>query len=77
MAISILNNIPALAAENQLSMTQANLNQTLEQLASGSRINTGADDAAVECELVLLHHRLLVGPDARGGLVSHTGSHPP
>ncbi|MGA2688602.1 MAG: flagellin [Candidatus Korobacteraceae bacterium] len=46
MAISILNNIPALAAENQLSITQANLNQTLEQLASGSRINTGADDAA-------------------------------
>jgi flagellin len=46
MAISILNNIPALAAENALSMTQANLNQTLEQLATGSRINTGADDAA-------------------------------
>ena len=46
MAISILNNIPALAAENQLSITQANLNQTLQQLASGSRINTGADDAA-------------------------------
>jgi flagellin len=46
MAISILNNIPALAAENQLTITQANLNQTLEQLASGSRINTGADDAA-------------------------------
>jgi flagellin len=46
MAISILNNIPALAAENQLSITQTNLNQTLEQLASGSRINTGADDAA-------------------------------
>jgi flagellin len=46
MAISILNNIPALAAENQLSITQANLQNTLEQLASGSRINTGADDAA-------------------------------
>jgi len=46
MAISILNNIPALAAENQLSITQTNLNQTLEQLASGSRINTGADDPA-------------------------------
>jgi flagellin len=46
MAISILNNIPALAAENQLSMTQANLNQTLEQLSSGSRINSGADDPA-------------------------------
>jgi flagellin len=46
MAISILNNIPALAAENQLSITQTNLQKTLEQLASGSRINTGADDAA-------------------------------
>ncbi len=46
MAISILNNIPALAAENQLSITQTNLDQTLEQLASGSRINTGADDPA-------------------------------
>jgi len=46
MAISILNNIPALAAENQLSMTQFNLNQTLEQLSSGSRINSGADDPA-------------------------------
>ena len=46
MAISILNNIPSLAAENQLSITQANLQTTLEQLSSGSRINTGADDAA-------------------------------
>jgi len=46
MAISILNNIPALAAENQLSITQASLQQTLEQLSSGSRINSGADDAA-------------------------------
>jgi len=46
MAISILNNIPSLAAQNQLSITQANLQNTLEQLASGSRINTGADDAA-------------------------------
>ena len=46
MAISILNNIPALAAENQLSITQSNLQQTLEQLSSGSRINSGADDAA-------------------------------
>jgi flagellin len=46
MAISILNNIPALAAENQLSITQANLENTLQQLSSGSRINSGADDPA-------------------------------
>ena len=46
MAISILNNIPSLAAQNQLSITQASLQKTLEQLSSGSRINSGADDAA-------------------------------
>ena len=46
MAISILNNIPSLAAQNQLSITQMNLQKTLYQLSSGSRINSGADDAA-------------------------------
>jgi flagellin len=46
MAISILNNIASLAAQNELSVTQANLQKTLFQLSSGSRINTGADDAA-------------------------------
>ena len=46
MALSILNNIPSLVAENQLNTTQANLQKTLYQLASGSRLNSGADDAA-------------------------------
>jgi len=46
MAISILNNIPSLAAQNQLSATQASLQRTLYALSSGSRINSGADDAA-------------------------------
>jgi flagellin len=46
MAISILNNIASLTAQNQLSITQFNLNKTLGQLSSGSRINSGADDAA-------------------------------
>jgi len=46
MAISILNNIPSLVAQNQLSITGANLQKTLFQLSSGSRINSGADDAA-------------------------------
>ena len=46
MSISILNNISALAAENQLSSTQSALQKTLAQLSSGQRINTGADDAA-------------------------------
>jgi flagellin len=46
MAISILNNIASIAAENQLNITNSNLNKALLQLSSGSRINTGADDAA-------------------------------
>jgi len=46
MALSILNNISALTAENQLSTTQSNLQKTLTQLSSGLKINTGADDAA-------------------------------
>jgi len=46
MAISLLNNISALEAENQLNITQNNLQKTLFQLSSGSRINSGADDAA-------------------------------
>ncbi|MGA2421755.1 MAG: flagellin [Candidatus Acidiferrum sp.] len=46
MAISLLNNISALEAQNQLNITQNNLQNTLFQLSSGSRINSGADDAA-------------------------------
>jgi flagellin len=46
MALSILNNIPSLAAQNQLAITGSALQRTLFRLSSGSRINSGADDAA-------------------------------
>src|SRR5882762_1473492 len=46
MAISLLNNIASLEAQNQLQVTQTKLQNTLFQLSSGSRINSGADDAA-------------------------------
>ncbi len=46
MALTILNNIAAIAAENQLNITSNSLSSTLEQLSSGSRINSGADDPA-------------------------------
>jgi flagellin len=46
MPLGILNNIPSLAAENQLTLTNNALQTTLQQLSSGSRINSGADDAA-------------------------------
>jgi flagellin len=46
MAISLLHNIASLEAQNELQGTQNKLQSTLFQLSSGSRINTGADDAA-------------------------------
>jgi flagellin len=45
-ALSILNNISALEAQNSLSTTQMNLNSTLQALSTGQRINSGADDPA-------------------------------
>jgi flagellin len=46
MPIGILNNIASLSAENQLTVTNNNLQNVLEQLSSGDRINSGADDPA-------------------------------
>ncbi|HEY1808778.1 MAG TPA: flagellin, partial [Acidobacteriaceae bacterium] len=46
MALGVLNNISAVYAENNLNQTQASLQNVLQQLSSGSRINSGADDAA-------------------------------
>ncbi len=46
MGLSILSNIPSLEAQNQLSITNTNLQNTLFQLSSGSKINSGADDPA-------------------------------
>ncbi len=46
MSLGILNNIAAIYAQNNLSATHSNLTKTLQQLSSGSRINSGADDAA-------------------------------
>jgi len=46
MALSVLNNIASLTAQNNLGVTNNNLQNTLFQLSSGSRINSGADDPA-------------------------------
>jgi flagellin len=45
-AFSILNNIAALNAQNQLNINNGNLSRTFLRLSSGKRINSGADDAA-------------------------------
>jgi flagellin len=46
MSLSILNNPASLAAQSELGITNVSLQNTLFQLSSGSRINSGADDAA-------------------------------
>jgi len=46
MAISLLNNISSQAAQSKLAATGSQLNQTLQRLSSGLRINKSGDDAA-------------------------------
>ena len=45
-SFSVLNNIPSINGQNQLNVNNLNLNRTLARMASGKRINSGADDAA-------------------------------
>ena len=46
MSLGVLNNLSAMYAENSLNNTNNSLQTVLQQLSSGSRINSGADDAA-------------------------------
>jgi flagellin len=46
MAITVLNNISDLTAEQALGNTQSSLQKTLTQLSTGLKINSGSDDAA-------------------------------
>ncbi|MGR4998189.1 flagellin [Vibrio celticus] len=46
MAITVNTNVSALVAQRNLSNANNTLNQSLERLASGSRINSAKDDAA-------------------------------
>jgi flagellin len=46
MALGVLNNLSAIYAENNLNNTNNSLQGVLQQLSSGSKINSGSDDAA-------------------------------
>jgi len=46
MSLGVLNNISAVYAEHNLNNSNTSLNTVLQQLSSGSKINSGADDAA-------------------------------
>jgi len=46
MSLGVLNNLSAITAANNLNKTSNSLSTVLNQLSSGSKINSGADDAA-------------------------------
>ncbi|MDR3771711.1 MAG: flagellin, partial [Terracidiphilus sp.] len=46
MSLGVLNNLNAVYAQNNLTNTNNSLTTVLQQLSSGSKINSGADDAA-------------------------------
>jgi flagellin len=46
MSLGVLNNLNAIYAENNLNNSNTSLSTVLQQLSSGSKINSGADDAA-------------------------------
>jgi flagellin len=46
MSIQVIHSISSLVAENAVSNTQASLQSTLQQLSTGLKINSGADDPA-------------------------------
>ncbi len=46
MSLGVLNNLNAIYAENNLNNSNNSLSNVLSQLSSGSKINSGADDAA-------------------------------
>lgn len=46
MAFSLINNLGSLESQSRLSATSSKLNQTIQRLSSGLRINQSGDDAA-------------------------------
>jgi flagellin len=46
MSLGVLNNLSAMSAAHNLNNTNSALSKTLQQLSSGSKINSGSDDAA-------------------------------
>ncbi len=81
MSLSILNNIPALQADNQLNVTTAAANKSLQQLSTGSRINSGSDDAAglaisdgLNANIAALNQSALNATNAVGSLQTADGA---
>jgi flagellin len=81
MSLSILNNLPAIQADNQLNITTAAANKSLQQLSTGSRINSGSDDAAglaisdgLNANIAALNQSSLNSTNAVGSLQTADGA---
>jgi flagellin len=81
MSLSIINNLSALQADNQLNITTAAANKSLQQLSSGSRINSGSDDAAglaisdgLNANVAALNQSALNATNAVGSLQTADGA---
>ena len=58
MALVVRSNVQSVFAQNRLNKSQAQFENSLAKLASGSRINKAADDAAGMAVSTTLEHRI-------------------
>jgi len=65
MALVVRSNVQSVFAQNRLNKSQESFNESLAKLASGSRINKAADDAAGLAVSTTLEHRIKAQSAAR------------
>jgi flagellin len=65
MALVVRSNPQSVFAQNRLNKSQGDFNSSLEKLASGSRINKAADDAAGMATSTTFEHRIKAQSAAR------------
>jgi len=73
MSFSVVTNLPSINAQNSLTRTNVGLQNTLQRLTSGLRINSSADDAAglaIANRNLLDNTSLVVGIQAANDAVS-------
>jgi flagellin len=65
MALVVRRNVQSVFAQNRLNASQSQFEDSLAKLASGSRINKAADDAAGLAVSTVLEHRIKAQSSAR------------
>ena len=70
MAVSLVNNLSSSASQTRLNASGAKLNQTIQRLSSGLRINNSADAENGPAEIATCS----VGPDRQGRPLAPAGA---